>query len=83
MTVVYGGSANYTRRNLDDLNLESVVRITAPRTSILIARIESYFTRLWNNEHGNYTLDFEAYKDTSRFKRIVYRFQEWSGFSTF
>ena len=61
MTVVYGGSANYTRRNLNDLNLESVIRITAPRTSILTARIEAYFTRLWNNEHGKYTLHFYVY----------------------
>lgn len=83
LTIAYGGSANHTRRNLDNLNLESVVRIAAPPSSALVSRIESYFTRLWKNERGMYTLDFEAYKDTSRFRVLLYRFQEFSGFSSF
>ena len=83
MTIVYGGSANYTRRNLNDLNLESVVRITAPRESTFVSRIESYFTRLWQNENGAYTLDFESYQDLTFSKVLLYRFQEWSGMSSF
>ncbi len=82
-TIVYGGSANYTRRNLNDLNLESVIRITSPPTSDIVSRIDSYFSRIWENKGGNYTLGFEAYKDTSMFKVLVYRFQEFSGFSSF
>jgi len=82
-TIFYGGSANYTRRNLNNLNLESVIRITSPPTSELASRIDSYFSRIWENEGGNHTLEFEAYKDTSSFKVLVYRFQEFSGFSSF
>ncbi len=82
-TIIYGGSANYTRRNLNDLNLESVIRITSVTTSDLVSRIDSYFFRIWENDDGDYTLDFVAYKDTSKFKVLVYRFQEFSGFSSF
>ena len=82
-TIVYGGSANYTRRNLDDLNLESVIRITSVPTSEFASRVDSYFSRIWENKDGNYTLDFPAYKDTSKFKVLLYRFQEFSGFSSF
>ena len=82
-TIVYGGSANYTRRNLNDLNLESVIRITSVPTSEFASRVDSYFSRIWENKDGNYTLDFPAYKDTSKFKVLLYRFQEFSGFSSF
>lgn len=82
-TIIYGGSANYTRRNLNDLNLESVIRVSVPPSSVLAAQVDSYFTRIWENKNGSYTLDFSAYEDSSKLKIALYRFQEYSGFSSF
>ncbi|HKL52634.1 MAG TPA: phospholipase D family protein, partial [Wenzhouxiangellaceae bacterium] len=41
------GSANFTRRNLDDLNLETNVRVTAPADSEIMRHTASYFERRW------------------------------------
>ncbi|NNG16400.1 MAG: phospholipase [Gemmatimonadales bacterium] len=78
-----GGSANLTRRNLDDFNLEADVRIRAPRGSALAVEFERYFERLWTNTAGDYTVDYSQYEDRSWLKRLVYRLQEWSGFSSY
>ncbi|MBI3334714.1 phospholipase [Candidatus Pacearchaeota archaeon] len=81
--IIYGGSANYTRRNLADLNAETSLRIIADEDSRISDEVNSYFERIFGNKGANYTLDFEVYKDTSRFKQIIYRLQEFSGFSSF
>ena len=78
-----GGSANLTRRNLDDFNLEADFRIRAPRDSPLAGELDRYFERLWTNTAGDYTVDYSEYEDRSRLKRLVYRLQEWSGFSSY
>jgi phosphatidylserine/phosphatidylglycerophosphate/cardiolipin synthase-like enzyme len=78
-----GGSANLTRRNLDDYNLEADVKIEAPLDSELAANLSTYFERLWTNTAGDYTVDYSEYEDLSWLKRMVYRVQEWSGFSSY
>ncbi|PYZ97421.1 phospholipase [Alteribacter lacisalsi] len=80
---VIAGSANFTRRNLDDLNLETNVKITGGENSETLADVRAYFDRLWFNEGAEYTHDYNAYKDSARTSRWLYRFQEWSGLSTF
>ncbi len=78
-----GGSANLTRRNLDDFNLEADFRIQAPRGSPLADELGRYFERLWTNMAGDYTVDYSEYEDRSWLKRLVYRVQEWTGFSSY
>ncbi len=78
-----GGSANLTRRNLDDYNLEADVKIKAPLDSKLAANLGRYFERVWTNTAGDYTVDYGVYEDQSWLKRLVYRVQEWSGFSSY
>lgn len=78
-----GGSANFTRRNLQDYNLESNIAITMQKDAALAAEFRSYYARLWHNEGGDYTVDYEVYKDRSLMKRFLYRLQEWTGLSTF
>lgn len=82
-TIVIGGSANFTKRNIGDLNLETDLKITLPKGHEAEKEIDMYFYRIWNNENGQYTLPYEEYKDESDWKKWVYRFQEWSGLSTF
>lgn len=82
--VIIGGSANFTRRNLDDYNLETDVKIeTYGKKNELSTEISKYFSRIWNNEDGQYTSDYSKYQDESFIKKVIYRFQEFSGLCTF
>ncbi len=81
--VLIGGSANLTRRNLDDLNLEACLEVTAPADSQVVRETAGYFERLWQNQDGIYSLDFKEFAEKSLFKYGLYRFQEASGMSTF
>lgn len=81
--MIIGGSANFTRRNLDDFNLENNLVITAEKDQPIVKEMNAYFNRLWTNNDGIYTVDYEEYESESSFKMILYRFQEWSGLSSF
>ena len=81
--IVYGGSANLTKRNVGNLNLETDVKITSQYNKDIAIEIIAYFENLWENKNGKYTLDFDSYKDESTSKYWIYRFQEFSGFSSF
>lgn len=83
-SVVITGSANFTRRNLDDLNLESSVVITAPVDNELIQAVAGWFRNRWfNNDERRYSLDYEAFADDAWSKKWLYRFMETTGISTF
>lgn len=82
MTVI-GGSANLTRRNIEDYNLETDLKIILPRAHTESKKIDKYFSRLWNNKNGDYTLDFSAYEESSLRKRVLYEIQERTGLSSF
>jgi phosphatidylserine/phosphatidylglycerophosphate/cardiolipin synthase-like enzyme len=78
------GSANLTRRNVGDLNLEANVEVSTPRGSPLDVELERYFETLWHNQQGAlYTVDYERYRDPSRLRYWRYRFMEATGLSTF
>lgn len=80
---VIGGSANFTRRNLDDFNLEADILIEAGAKEKAVADICDYYDRIWNNKDGLYTSDYDKYSEDNFIKNIVYRIQEFSGLSTF
>ncbi len=81
--IVYGGSANLTRRNINDLNLEADVKITSPLNSSFSLETKDYFKRIFENKNCNCSLDFDVFKENSKFKYFIYRIQEVSGFSSF
>ncbi|MEH7885249.1 phospholipase D family protein [Bacillus sp. JJ1609] len=81
---VLGGSANFTRRNLDDFNLETNLKITAPADSQVVKDVDQYFKRLWSNEDGNFTLEYEENEDTmTPFKYIIYWIQKILRFTSY
>lgn len=81
--IVIGGSANLTRRNIDDYNLETNVKVILSKEDPEAKKINRYFQRIWTNEGGEYTLDYEAYEENSLLKKALYRFQEQTGLSSF
>lgn len=76
------GSGNFTRRNLDNYNLETDVAVEMERNSPMHMAVEDYFRRIWTNEGGEYTLPFEAHKDERFFIRPLWKFQEATGLCT-
>lgn len=80
---IFAGSANLTRRNINDFNLEADVQIAAPAQARVAQEVNDYFTRLWNNTGGAYTAGFEKYARASPLKTLLYRIQEWSGICTY
>ncbi|HZH59477.1 MAG TPA: phospholipase D family protein, partial [Metabacillus sp.] len=76
-SIVIGGSSNYTSRNLDDYNAEENMKLIAPTDSEFIQSVDDYFNRIWNNEDGTYTVEYEKYQDRlPAFKYIMYIIQK-------
>lgn len=77
------GSANFTRRNLRNYNLETNVLLAGPTNSEPIVSVNHYVNALWNNEDSkHFTTDFETYRDDSGWKIFKYRIQEKTGMCT-
>lgn len=78
------GSANYTRRNIDDFNLETSVRLLSKLDSPAINDAITYFDTNWDNR-GNkqYSVPYKAYSDHSTLRYWQYRIMELTGWSTF
>jgi phosphatidylserine/phosphatidylglycerophosphate/cardiolipin synthase-like enzyme len=77
------GSANLTRRNLENYNLELNIFANMPADNGAGKAIIDYYERIWNDQGGTYTVDYEKHEDSSGFKTLVYRIQENLGLSSF
>ena len=80
------GSANLTRRNIGNYNLEANVALETTNASALAQEMTRYFDRMWSNEDGvanEFTAPFGAYQDTDRARYWRYRLMEATGLSTF
>jgi phosphatidylserine/phosphatidylglycerophosphate/cardiolipin synthase-like enzyme len=80
------GSANLTRRNVGNYNLEANVALRTPADSELALEMTGYFDRLWNNDGPSgteFTAPFGAYRDEDRGRYWRYRLMEATGLSTF
>jgi len=83
-TTIIAGSANFTRRNLDNFNLETDVIVTGTDTSLFFRQVKKYFNTMWNNTSGmGISVDYYQYAENSVFKRSAYRMMEVTGLSTF
>jgi phosphatidylserine/phosphatidylglycerophosphate/cardiolipin synthase-like enzyme len=78
------GSANFTRRNIGDLNLEANVAVDARADDAVALQAQRWFEGLWSNAGGmQYTSDAAEWTDASRLHYWKYRLMEASGLSTF
>jgi cardiolipin synthase A/B len=80
--IFFIGSANLSKRNIGDYNLEADVKVELPITSNLSVKILNYFEDIFYNKNQNYTLHYETCK-TSWFGYVEYRLGESTGFSAF
>lgn len=78
------GSANFTRRNLDDLNLETDVAVRGLQQAAFFSKAQAHFDRMWNNTTDKrFSTGYEKYEDKSLIKQGLYRIMEHTGISTF
>lgn len=78
------GSANFTRRNLDNLNLETSVRLLDAPGSPALERAAAFFERRWESSPERTTSEpFAAHDDATAWQRWRYRIMEATGLSTF
>lgn len=77
------GSANLTRRNIDDFNLETSVRVRTAATHPAFRSAKFHFDLLWYGQPGKtFSVPYAHYQQHSWLKKWLYRFMEASGFST-
>ena len=76
------GSANYTRRNLDNYNLETNLAVEMKKDSPMAGEMKDYYSRIWNNEDGDYTLPIEDFYESRFIMRILWKIQEKTGLCT-
>jgi len=78
------GSANFTVRNLKNYNLETNMRVVGQPQAEVFRDAQQYFEGAWSNLNGrSMSVDYTQYAENSFFKYWLYRFMEWSGWSTF
>jgi phosphatidylserine/phosphatidylglycerophosphate/cardiolipin synthase-like enzyme len=80
------GSANFTRRSLDDYNLEANVALELTADAALAEQARAYFETLWSNRAAlgiEYTADFATFADPSQADYWLGRLLEATGLSDF
>lgn len=80
------GSANFTRRNIGDYNLEANLAIEAAPTADIAVAVDRWFETLWSNRAPagvEYSADFGTYADPAQSSYWAYRIMEASGLSSF
>jgi len=75
------GSANLTKRNIGNKNLEMNILLKAKNSVALIREIQEYFDLIWNDD--KYTLEYKTYASKSIWKKFIYRFTEFWGAATY
>lgn len=78
------GSGNYTRRNMEDFNLESNVLYSATANSPVISDAMDYFNVQWQNSADQtYSASYEEFAKDQWWLMPQYRFMEFTGIGTF
>ena len=83
------GSANWTRRNLHNLNLETNIALVGPARSPALGEAARYFKSVWGDASGmdeqriTVSAPFEQHEERSLLRRGLYHVMERTGAGTF
>jgi hypothetical protein len=80
------GSADLTRRALEDYDLTANVTLEVAREAPLALQMSDYFETLWSNRALlgiEYSADFGVYADSTQSSYWVYRLMESTGLAGF
>ncbi len=77
------GSANFTRRNLRNYNLETDVWLSGSPDAPALAAAAAFAEDLWENRGGRrFSTGYDAFRDDSRRRTLLARIQEATGLCT-
>jgi len=78
------GSANFTRRNLGNFNLETDGALRGRMSDRIFVDAQQYHDLLWNNINTiQYSSSYRQYEDHSGYRVVLYRLMEALGLCTF
>jgi hypothetical protein len=78
------GSANYTRRNIDDLNLEMTCALAGSKSTAVAESLINYCNMLLSSQtEKNLIAPLSAFTRPTELEYLKYRFMEASGLSNF
>ncbi|MGM0450132.1 MAG: phospholipase D-like domain-containing protein, partial [Pseudomonadota bacterium] len=78
------GSANLTRRNLDDLNLEAGCELAGNEELPALRAAGDWFERCWSNPPGfQCSVPYSVWADRRYRRYLFYRIAEFTGWSSF
>ncbi|TDM03596.1 phospholipase D family protein [Macrococcus carouselicus] len=83
LSSLFVGSANLTRRNIADYNMETDVILTGRSELPVFKELDADFDAKWNNTKGHVTDSYDVKKEPSFWKTVLYRIQEFTGLSSF
>ena len=81
--ITYGGSTNFTRRNMRNFNLENELKIISTYDQKVSQQISDYYDRLWTNRDGDFTLPYDSEKNEKVTNDLLFRFLEMNGIGAF
>ena len=81
--ITYGGSTNFTRRNMRNFNLENELKIISTYDQKVSQQISDYYDRLWTNRDGDFTLPYDSEKNEKVTNDLLFRFLEMNGMGAF
>lgn len=74
------GSANLTKRNLGNYNLETDVLVSGHFDQQIFKGVANFFQIQWDNEpNRHFSVPYEEFRDSSRLRSIQYRVKEFTG----
>lgn len=68
--IMNAGSANFIKKNIRGYIMDANLRVETNKNSELNKQVNNYFSRLWNNEDGLFTINYEDEPTTSQFRRF-------------
>ncbi len=76
------GSANFTKRNLNNRNLETNLRLVGPPSTPALRDAQIFFDEQWENRDGRIaSTEYSTYADDDRLRIIWYHIGEFTGMS--
>lgn len=82
-STIITGSANFTRRNLYDFNLETAIKIIAQKDTKIVKDTNAYFQKLWTNDGAIFTKGVDTQSEIPFFRYLIYRLQRLLWFTTY
>lgn len=70
--IMNAGSANFIKKNIRGYIMDANLRVLTDKSSELNKHVNSYFTRLWNNEDGIFTINYEDEPTTTQFRDFTF-----------